>query len=409
MYTVKKDSKGNSLFKGERERKDGRYEYRYVNHRGERRSIYAERLQSLRLEEAKIAYKERTSILFGVKELTLNDMYEVWIASKVAVKGNTLRGYKQTYDSFVRNSLGKKGLEEIKTIDIKSFYINLKIERSISTETICRIQNILFQIFQNAVDSDIIWKNPADRAIKEIKRSHSKHSSSRLGLNETEADRLTDFIYERPEFRNWYPIIYVMIHTGLRLGEVVSLRWNDVNLLKKYLEVNHNAVYYSENGEKSRYHFSDGAKTVAGIRKVPFDSKVVKAFEMEKEILEKKGIVCVDNIDGYTDFVFLNRLGKMFDSRAINKALTRIVGAYNLYLEEQGEPEEMMLPHLSSHCLRHTYATILCERGVHVKVMQMLLGHKDISTTMDIYTKISQDYLFAEYVRRMESLAQKEK
>lgn len=390
------------LFHGERLRKDGRYEYRYTDCDGVRRSICNKSLSRLRLEEAKLTYLERMRILYGLNDLTLNDMYEVWLAGKVALKGNTKHGYQQIYDSYVRNNLGKKLLEEIKTIDLKSFYMNLKIEKSISTETICRIQNVLFQIFQHAVDSDIIWKNPADRATKELKRSHPKHASTCVGLNEKQAKRLLNFVYEKDKFRDWYPILCVMIFTGLRIGELVSLRWCDVNLPGKCIEVNHNAVYYAKEGEKARYHFSDWVKTPAGIRIVPFNQKVVNAFEMEKEILKRKKITCVQNVDGYTDFVFLNRFGKMFDSRAVNKALVRIVGAYNMEIEEMGLSEELALPHLSCHCLRHTYAVILCERGINIKVMQMLLGHKDISTTMDIYTNITKEFVLEEYARKIE-------
>lgn len=401
MAAIRFDSKGERLFKGERERKDGRYEYRYTNCKGEKCSIYSGRLQSLRIEEAKIAYKEQMFILNGIKEVTLNDMFEIWFAGKVALKETTLRGYRQTYDSFVRNSIGKMFIDEIKTVDIKSFYLRLKTSRSISTETICRIQNILFQIFQTAMDSDVIWKNPADRATKEIKRSHPKHSSTREGVCEETADRLTDYILRNSEFCKWYPTIYIMIHTGLRLGELISLRWCDVNLSKKYIDVNHNVSYYAREGEKARYHFSDSTKTYDGLRRIPFDSKVKKAFEMEKAILEHNNVTCKQEIDGYNDFVFLNRFGKMYDQRAINKALERIVGEYNFMIERQGLEEELQIPHLSSHSLRHTYAIILCERNVNIKVMQMLLGHKDISTTMDIYTKISKKFMLDEYVRKM--------
>ena len=115
------------LFHGERLRTDGRYEYRYTDCDGVRRSICNKSLSRLRLEEAKLTYLERMRILYGLNDLTLNDMYEVWLAGKVALKGNTKHGYQQIYDSYVRNNLGKKLLEEIKTIDLKSFYMNLKI------------------------------------------------------------------------------------------------------------------------------------------------------------------------------------------------------------------------------------------------------------------------------------------
>lgn len=398
MAGIKMDSEGNRLFKGERERKDGRYEYRYINHMGRNISVYAARLNQLRLEEAKIAYKEQISILYEAKELILNDVYELWVSGKVDLKENTLSGYKRIYDSYVRNNLGKRIIEEIKTADVKAFYIRLKMDRSLSVATICGIQNVLFQIFQYAVDNDVIWKNPANRAAKEIKRSHSKHSSNREGIGEEDANLLLDFIYKTPVFRDWYPIIYVCINTGLRLCELISLRWCDINFSENYIDVTHNVTYYARAGEHAKYHLSEGTKTIAGNRKVPFDKKVAAAFEMERKILKEKRIGCNQIIDGYTDFVFLNKDGKIFNQTSINRALSRIVDAYNGYVEREGL-ENRVLPHLTTHCLRHSYAIILCERGVNVKVMQMLLGHKDISTTMDIYTKISEKYVLREYSR----------
>ena len=171
------------------------------------------------MEEATIAYREHKGLLYGLKELSLNNVFDMWIAGKGELKDNTLRGYRQIYDSYVRNGLGKRSIEDIKTQDIKLYYSGLKLERSLSVETICRLQNILFQVFQYAYDSELIWKNPALRATKELRRSHPKRVSMREGLNEYEAERLTDFILDSSKFRDWYPMIYIMIHTGLRLGD----------------------------------------------------------------------------------------------------------------------------------------------------------------------------------------------
>ena len=118
--------------------------------------------------------------------------------------------------------------------------------------------------------------------------------------------------------------------------------------------------------------------------------------------LAEKGIKCIQEIDGYTDFVFLNRNGKIFGQESINRELSRIVEEYNFSATEY-DKDAQVLPHLTCHSLRHTYATILCERNVNIKVMQLLLGHKDISTTMDIYTRISSDFVFKEYMNKMKN------
>lgn len=401
MKEIRQDKKGERLFKGEREREDGRYEYRYTDIEGQRHCIYAHRLNQLRKEEAKIAYHEHTRILYGLNELTLNDMCDVWIASKQDLRPNTLTGYQRTYDIYVRSGLGKKNLEEITTADVKFFYSSLKDSRSLSTETICRIQNIVFQIFQYAMDSEIILKNPATHATKEMKRNHPKHTSLRPALTETQANILTDFIKETEDIARWYPIVYVLIHTGLRLGEFISLRWCDVDLDKGYVDVNHSISYYASNGKKGTFHISEGTKTVAGNRRIPIGKDVVEAFMIEKEYQIKNEIICHSNIDGYTDFVFVNRFGKVYSQRDLNVAISRIVERYNLSPVLDGKGEEVLFPHLTCHCFRHTFAVILCERNVNVKVAQMLLGHKDISTTMDIYMRVSERFMFEEYARKV--------
>lgn len=400
MKEIRLDTKGNRLLKGEHERSDGRYEYRYTDIEGKKHSVYAYRLQQLRKEEVKISIREQNRILYGLKELSLNDVCDMWFASKVNLKANTLSGYRRTYDIYVRNGLGKKQIEDITTTDVKSYYSSLKTSRSLSTETIGRIQNIVYQIFQYALESEILWKNPTNHAMKEMKRNHSKHTSLRNALTEEHAGILTDYIKDTEDLFRWYPVIFIMIHTGLRLGELTALRWCDVNFEKGYVDVNHSVAYYSENGEKGTFHISDG-KNESAIRKIPIGKDVKKAFRLEKKIQEKTGIVCRSNIDGYTDFVFLNRFGNIYSQRALNLAISRIVERYNLIPKRDKNGEAVIMPHLTCHSFRHTFAVILCERNVNVKVAQMLLGHNDISTTMDIYMRISEQFLFKEYADKV--------
>ena len=183
--------------------------------------------------------------------------------------------------------------------------------------------------------------------------------------------------------------------------EFISLRWCDVNLDNGYVDVNHSISYYASRGEKGAYHISEGTKTVAGTRRIPIGKDVIEAFMIEKEYQACNEITCQSEIDGYSDFVFLNRFGKVFSQRDLNVAISRIVERYNLNLVLDEKGDEVILPHLTCHCFRHTFAVILCERNVNVKVAQMLLGHKDISTTMDIYMRVSERFMFEEYARKV--------
>lgn len=123
-------------------------------------------------------------------------------------------------------------------------------------------------------------------------------------------------------------------------------------------------------------------------------SEVRQALINEREYQKEAEIVCTANIDGHTDFVFLNRYGNVHNPQTINRAIDRIVLAHNLEemgLAEKQHHEPLLIPHFSCHNLRHTFATRYCENESNIKVIQEILGHKDIATTMDVYVEATKD------------------
>ena len=125
---------------------------------------------------------------------------------------------------------------------------------------------------------------------------------------------------------------------------------------------------------------------------------VKEAFLMEKENQQAIGLQCKVVIDGYTDFIFLNRDGGTFYHGALNKTIRRIIRDCNLEVLERGEEEPVLLPHFSCHSLRHTFTTRMCEAGVNVKVIQDTLGHSDIATTLEIYAEVTKEFKKQEFV-----------
>lgn len=126
-------------------------------------------------------------------------------------------------------------------------------------------------------------------------------------------------------------------------------------------------------------------------RKVPMLSFVKEAFLMEKERQELLGLRCEAVVDGYTDFIFLNRFGQPQHQSTLNKAIRRIIRDCNDEQFLKDEKPKVLLPHFSCHSLRHTFTTRMCEACVNVKVIQDALGHKDISTTLNIYTDVTKE------------------
>lgn len=96
-------------------------------------------------------------------------------------------------------------------------------------------------------------------------------------------------------------------------------------------------------------------------------------------------------MDGYTDFIFINRFGDVQHQGTLNKAIKRIIRDCNDEELLKSEDNPVLLPPFSCHSLRHTFTTRLCEMGVNIKVIQDVLGHRDFSTTMNIYTDVTKD------------------
>ena len=124
---------------------------------------------------------------------------------------------------------------------------------------------------------------------------------------------------------------------------------------------------------------------------------IKEAFLLEKENQDTAKIHCRAVIDGYTDFVFLNRFGSVQHQGPLNKALRRIIRDYNDQLLTEGKSLDRLLPYFSCHALRHTFATRMCEAGVNIKVIQETLGHADIATTLNIYTDVTREFQKTEF------------
>ena len=290
-------------------------------------------------------------------------------------------------------TFGKKRISQIQKSDVKRFYNSLVDNKILSISTVDNIHNVLHQVFQVAVDDNYIRQNPTDRMLKELRIAHGHEVEKRKALTLAQQDVFLDYIKETPKYSHWYPVFFIMVNTGMRVGELTGLRWQDVDMEKGVISVNHTLVYYNHRDEYGTYYSINTPKTDAGIREIPMVAGVKEAFEMERQYQETLGIQCKARIDGYENFVFVNRYGQIQSQGTLNKALKRIMRDCNdeVLLKHDLETDPVLLPNFSCHVLRHTFATRLCESGINIKVIQSVLGHCDISTTMDIYVDVMND------------------
>ena len=122
-----------------------------------------------------------------------------------------------------------------------------------------------------------------------------------------------------------------------------------------------------------------------------------ETFEHEKQKQEDLGLHCEVTIDGYTDFIFINRFGQAQHQATLNKAIRRIIRDCNDEQFLHSDEPDVLLPHFSCHSLRHTFTTRMCEAGVNIKVIQDALGHSDISTTLNIYADVTKEMKAEEF------------
>ena len=401
------------LQKGESQINDNKYSFRWTDIYGKRHAIYATDLDELRLKEQRIELNKLEGIKDPPATLTVESLYETWRSLKRGIKVSTRSGYVYVFESLIRPSFGKKRVANVKRSDVRAFYISLLEERGVSIATVENVHNVLQQVFQYAVDDDLLRKNPCDRVLKEIKLDCSNlKSEKKKALSMRQQINFLRFIYEDERYNHWYPTFFIMVNTGLRVGELTGLRWQDIDLERGLIDVNHTLVYFDHKDNKGIYFSINTPKTINGYRKVVMTEAVKEAFRMEKAYQEKAGLVSKDEIDGYDDFIFINRFGHVQHQGTLNKALRRIIRDFNVDAAAKGitEPNDM-LPHFSCHILRHTYATRAVESGVSVKYLQTQMGHSEIQITMDYYVSPSDEFnrketeAFENYVK-LASIAQ---
>lgn len=392
MTERRKDSKGRVLKENESQRKDGTYCYRWRTSDHKRHVVYARTLEELREKELAVLRDKSDGIRTDAQKVTLNDIFDLWKQLKKGLKENTFQNYIYMYEQFVRDDLGQHKIANLKRSDIRRFYNRLIDNRCLKISTVDNIHTVLHQVVDIAVEDGYLRNNISDNALKELKQSRNLFTEKRKALTLQEQEIFLNYLQSSKMYSHWYPIFALMLGTGLRVGEATGLTWNDVDLENNALSVNHTLVYF--NHDKGGCYFGvNTPKTRAGERTVPIIESVREAILQEKEYQDSVGIKCNVRIDGFTDFIFVNRFGNTQHQGTLNKALRRIIRDCNQEILDKAKDDEkvVLLPKFSCHTLRHTFTTRLCESGMNVKVIQSVLGHADISTTLDIYADVTKD------------------
>lgn len=392
----RKDGKGRVLRKGEHYRKaDGRYSYIYTDPLGKKRTIYSNSLVTLRQKEESLIRDQMDGLnVYVAGNADVNFLFDRYISTKSELRSTTYSNYMYTWKHFIRDTFGKKKIKDVKYSDVLFFYNDLITNQHLQINTLESINTVLRPAFQLAVRDDIIRKNPVDGAYCEIKKRNSGSRKTRRALTVEQQRAFMGYVSKKPFFYHWYPLFMFLLGTGCRIGEAIGIRWEDVDLETRIININHGLTYYqrADDSYKCEFRVSE-PKTEAGIRLIPMMQSVYEILKDEYERQTEEGF-CVENVDGMTNFIFTNRFGGPHNPAAVNRAIKRIVDAHNAEEEVVAKKQKrgpVIIPKFSCHIFRHTFASRFCENETNVKVIQEVMGHADVSTTMNIYAEVNQE------------------
>ena len=391
MAKARKQLRRRALRKGEVQRaSDKRYVYTYTDPLGRRKYIYAQDLATLREREKELMKNQLDGLdVYVAGRATINNVFDRYMSIKHNLRESTRSNYMYTYDHFVRDNFGMKLIADIKFSDVYQYYNYLLHEQELALGTLDSIHCLLHPTFQLAVRDQIIRNNPTDGVMKEISKQAGKNRGVRHALTIEQQRAFMEYVANHPVYYHWWTLFTVLLGTGCRIGEALGLRWEDLDFENRIISINHSIVYYPTVGERQSVMRISKPKTEAGIRTIPMLDVVYDAFQMEREEQDETGYNIAE-IDGMTGFVFKNRYGGVPNYNSVNQAIKRIVSSHNadeVIKAKREKREPVIIPNFSCHHFRHTFATRLCEVETNLKVIQSIMGHRNIETTMDVYAE----------------------
>lgn len=402
--TIRRDKKRRILRPGESVRINGKYQYKYQLD-GKPHFLYSWKLEptdnlpagkkpclSLREMEAQLDKELMSLANFTDGKMTVSELVARYVKTKTGVRESTKAGYVTVQRLLAREKFGSQQIKNVKISDAKLFLIKLQQEDGKSYSAVHSIRGVLRPAFQMAVDDDIIMKNPFGFELASVVVNDSVR---REAVSRDQMRKFLKFIHDDNIYCKYYEVVYILFHTGLRISEFCGLTVRDIDLKNMNIKVDHQLLRTSQ----MKYMVTE-TKTEAGKRLLPITEDVAKMFQVLVEDREAPKIEPI--IDGHSGFLFYDKEGMPLVAMHWQQRFNHMVNRYN-------EIYRIQIPNITPYVCRHTYCSNMAKAGMNPKTLQYLMGHSDISVTMNVYTHVNFDDA-EEELKRMESfrLAQKE-
>ena len=387
MSEKRKDSRGRILRTGERQRKDGSYLYTYKGKDGKNHYVYSRKLEptdrlpagardgkSLREHEEEIRKSLADDVAYHGGNVSVLELVERYIGTKTGVRHNTLAGYKTVVNILKKDEFGARRIDTVKVSDAKLWLIKLQSVDKRSYSSIHSIRGVVRPAFQMAVDDDLIRKNPFGWALATVLINDSV---TREALTPKQERAFLEFVKNDKHYSKYYDGMFILFKTGMRVSEFCGLTLYDVDMpdrkihITKQLQRTRDGVYLIED-----------TKTTYGERILPMGADVYECFR--NLIKNRREVSKEPVVDGVKGFLVLDKDGNPYLANHWEKRFQYALGKYNRTYKEE-------LPTITPHVCRHTYCSNMARSGIGAKTLQYLMGHADISTTLNVYTHLGYE------------------
>ena len=387
MSEKRRDSKGRLLHNGEIQQKNGRYRFKYYDITGKDRYLYSWRLDrndktpagktagpSLRELEKQLQVDQFLHIAVNGGNMTVLELVERYVETRTGVRESTRAGYQTTINFLKKDSFGARRIDTVKISDAKLWLVSLQKHQGKGYSSIHTIRGILRPAFRMAYDDDLIRRNPFDFELATVVVNDSV---TREAITRDQERKYLKFVKEDAHFNRYYEGIYILFNTGLRISEFVGLTKKNLDFENHKIIVDHQLVRTSK-----MVYMIEPPKSESGAREVPMTKEVEEAF---KTIIKNRKKPKVEPmVDGLSGFLWLDKNGMPMVALHWEKYFQHILEKYNNIYRIQ-------MPKVTPHVCRHTFCSKMAKSGMNPKSLQYIMGHADISVTLNTYTHVNFD------------------
>lgn len=358
-----KDIHGNELGQGITQRAWGSYYVRYRDSNGVRLGRNFKTIEECREWLTKAAAADRYIGKLPGSNYSVREWYRFYIdlIKKPILKEKSIRLYDTIFRNHIDPVIGDMRLTAVRPAHCMKV-LHIAAGQKLSDITRDKIRSVMRDMFMCALEYNYIAENPVRRNVKVVHTELNKEGRQVLTAEEQKR-----FLTEARKYAQ-YPAYALMLQTGMRLGELMSLQWRDISFKKR-------VIHIFRTGE-----YRDGEFRVTS-PKTPYSRRKIPMTKKSEEILLGLREAYADlpdsehKKDGY---IFLNGEGKIVSPGVYRGVMNRIV-------------KTLGLSKISPHCLRHTFATRCIEAGMQPKTLRAILGHASISITMNLYAHVTKE------------------